>query len=173
MEANRFWSKVTKTDDGCWEWVGARTTAGYGAVNVDGRMRRAHRVAYELVIGAVPSGMNLLHSCDNRTCVNPAHLRFGTQRENMADMDSRGRRFTPFAGQIQKGSRNRNARLDEAKVSQVKARLAAGEHHATIAADYGVHRATISQIARGHSWAHVHADPSIARVSPLVTIDAG
>lgn len=72
-------------------------------------------------------------------------------------MDDRGRRWSPFTGQIQTGSLNRNARLDEAAVAQIKARLAAGEPHAPIAADYGVHRATVSQIARGHSWAHVEA----------------
>jgi DNA invertase Pin-like site-specific DNA recombinase len=105
--------------------------------------------------------------------VNPEHLRVGTQRENMADMDARGRRWSPFTGQVQVGSRNRNARLDEAQVAVIKARLLAGEEHAPIAAEYGVHRATVSQIARGKSWAHVHAEPSRARVSPWVTIEAG
>jgi hypothetical protein len=74
---DRFWSKVDKTD-GCWLWTGARTKArdrdGYGAIRFDGRMQVAHRIAYELLVGPVSSGLDLDHRCRTRLCVNPDHL---------------------------------------------------------------------------------------------------
>ena len=86
----RFWSKVKKTQD-CWIWTASRTDRGYGSFGLDGKVRRAHRVAYELAVGPIPDGMSILHACDNPPCVNPAHLRVGTQVQNMADELVRGR----------------------------------------------------------------------------------
>lgn len=154
LDEGRFWSHVRRSD-GCWEWVGARNWAGYGVIRVAGRQTRAHRIAYQLVIGPIPSGMNVLHSCDNPPCVRPEHLRVGTQRDNLADAQERGRKFTPFRGRNQRGSANQGARLTEADIPVIRARLAASERHHEIAADYGVNRATISQVARGFSWGHV------------------
>jgi hypothetical protein len=64
---------------------------GYGAVSVNGVKTRAHRLAYELSNGPIPAGKMILHSCDNRRCVNPAHLRPGTAQENWEDALTRGR----------------------------------------------------------------------------------
>lgn len=89
--AERLEIRVSKTA-GCWVWMGARDQAGYGAVKVDGRMRRAARVAWELAYGPIPAGLNILHSCDNPPCVRPDHLMIGTQRANIQDMLAKGRR---------------------------------------------------------------------------------
>jgi hypothetical protein len=78
----RFWEKVDDSGD-CWEWLAARNPNGYGAFRVDGQMRRAHRVAYELIVGPIPPGLRLDHLCRNRGCVNPEHLEPVTQRENI------------------------------------------------------------------------------------------
>lgn len=83
--ADRFWAKVDRSGD-CWLWMGKRIVK-YGYFN----HRRAHRVAWELTHGDIPKGLYVLHSCDNPPCVNPAHLRLGTQFDNMADMHDRGR----------------------------------------------------------------------------------
>lgn len=71
---DRFWSKVEKQDDGCWVWSSHIDRDGYGQFTLDGTSQRAHRVAYEMVVGEIPEGMHLDHLCRNRACVNPEHL---------------------------------------------------------------------------------------------------
>jgi hypothetical protein len=92
-----FFTKVTIVGE-CWEWKGKRqrpsrvSPGGYGIVRRFGRALFAHRYAYELRVGPIPSGTLILHSCDNPPCVNPDHLSVGTQSKNIADMWARGRR---------------------------------------------------------------------------------
>lgn len=86
---DRFWNKVEKTDT-CWLWT-AGTARGYGLFWLNGKMRLAHRVAYELEVGLIPEGMELDHvkeRCGNRNCVNPAHLEPVTAQENQLRSDS-------------------------------------------------------------------------------------
>lgn len=78
----RFWVKVDKTSD-CWVWTGAVNSRGYGSFGLQGSMRQAHRVAYELLVGPIPAGLVLDHLCRNRLCVRPEHLEVVTNRENV------------------------------------------------------------------------------------------
>ena len=82
----RFWSKVTIAGpDDCWPWTGASLNeAGYGQFALNGRPHRAHRIAWALTNGPIPSGMVLDHLCRRRDCVNPVHLEVVTNEENIA-----------------------------------------------------------------------------------------
>lgn len=89
--ADRFWKHVDTSGD-CWTWTAYRNVYGYGVVGVRGsRTMLAHRAAYELAVGPIPAGYRILHTCDNPPCVNPAHLWVGTQLDNIADRQAKGR----------------------------------------------------------------------------------
>ncbi len=76
---------------GCWVWSGHTYKNGYGVRKAFGKDVSAHRFSYELHKGSIPHGMMVLHSCDNKRCINPDHLRVGSHSENMAEASSRGR----------------------------------------------------------------------------------
>lgn len=81
--AVRFADSYEVTSAGCWMWSKKVHSTGYAYTRVDGKMVRAHRAAYELLVGPIPEGLVLDHLCRNRSCVNPAHLEPVTQRENL------------------------------------------------------------------------------------------
>lgn len=92
----RFWEKVDKRGPSeCWLWCGSLDRDGYGRQRVGNRPRLAHRVSYALAHGDVPDGAVVMHSCDTPACVNPAHLKAGTQQENIAQREARGRGVRP------------------------------------------------------------------------------
>ena len=91
-----FWAKVAifpnlGPDGECWEWKGALSKSGYGQTRINGAQIRAHRYAYAAFNGPIPEGLFVMHSCDNRKCVNPAHLSTGTHTDNMRDCAAKGR----------------------------------------------------------------------------------
>lgn len=99
----RLWERVRKTE-GCWLWTGPLRADGYGVIGAGGRggkTLRTHRLAYELMVGAIPDGLTLDHLCGNTTCCNPDHLEPVTSEENVRRATARrthcrrGREFTP------------------------------------------------------------------------------
>jgi hypothetical protein len=90
--AQRFWSHVdVRGPSDCWLWQGAKDSSGYGSIWIAGKSMPTHRWAYEDKYGSIPPGLFILHTCDVRNCVNPAHLRPGTFADNMRDRDAKGR----------------------------------------------------------------------------------
>ena len=88
----QLWSKTDIPTKDCWEWTGVKNQDGYGRVRVNGKLLSAHRVVYAQLYGPIPEGLNVLHNCDNPGCVNPTHLRLGTQTDNLHDAYDRERR---------------------------------------------------------------------------------
>lgn len=98
----RFWKYVKKTDN-CWNWIGYINPFGYGRLSMKymkPNVIMAHRFSYELHKGKVPKGLFVLHTCDNRQCVNPKHLWLGTQKDNLQDMSKKGRWGNQFKKNI-------------------------------------------------------------------------
>jgi hypothetical protein len=83
---DRFFKKVHRSGDGgCWLWTGRKDAKGYGRIAFDGITGRAHRLSFKIFNGSLPLGKVICHSCDNPSCVNPAHLFVGTVSDNAVD----------------------------------------------------------------------------------------
>lgn len=83
-----------KVDGDCWIWQGNAYSNGYGCIKAFGKMVSCHRLSYSLYHGEIPTGMEVMHSCDKPLCINPDHLSIGTHKENMHDMITKGRKVT-------------------------------------------------------------------------------
>jgi hypothetical protein len=86
----KFWDRLSPNGE-CREWSGSRDPRGYGRVGWRGKVVLTHRLAWELAHGAIPSGLLVLHHCDNPPCCEPSHLFIGTQSDNIQDMLAKGR----------------------------------------------------------------------------------
>ena len=148
----RFWAKVDKSGgpDACWPWMGSRNPkTGYGRCHWNGRQQGTHRIAEELTRGPLPPKMQALHTCDNRPCCNPAHLFRGTNAENTADRNAKGRQA--------KGQAVGTARISDDTALAIKRRLAAGEGVTRLAREYGVAQSAVSSIRSGRirAWQQI------------------
>jgi len=145
---NRFWAKVSPSTPatGCWEWTAHCFPTGYGQFWHNGNTSLAHRTAYALTRGPIPEGMHVLHTCDNRRCVNPWHLELGTNADNIADKVAKGRQL--------RGTRIPWARLTEADVRSMRA-LYPAHTYQELSDLFGVSISTVGHVINRRTWAHV------------------
>lgn len=144
---DKFWARVER-GPGCWLWEGATTTWGYGTIKADGQMRAAHRLSWEIHNGPIPPGLQVCHRCDVRNCVNPTHLFLGTAKDNAADMNAKGRHGRGWKA-VRRGEHHQAAKLSDAQVIEMRAAIAAGEVHRSIARRFGVSHTYVYKLARG------------------------
>lgn len=144
---DRFMAHVAQ-GDGCWLWKASTMNTGYGQFGHKGTMRAAHRVSYELHVGPIPSGLSVLHSCDNKLCVNPKHLRAGTHSENIKEAYERNRRARPNVT----GERHPRASIKFIDAVRMRDLRASGMTVTAIADRYGVKRSLVSDVVTGRCW---------------------
>ena len=150
----RFWSKVERPNpEGCWNWTANKNNKGYGLFRPGGVAPKAlaHRLSYEAANGPIPKGGLILHSCDNPACVNPAHLRVGSHKANVADMDQRGRRVS----NAPKGAANHNAFATDDQIIAMLREYVAGARANDLADKYGFTRSAVRDPLGGKSWSHL------------------
>jgi hypothetical protein len=159
----RLLSRCERQPNGCLYWTGPTDKYGYGRTTVDSQQWLAHRLIWELIHGAIPSGLHCLHSCDRPPCCEVSHLDVGTHRENMEQMVAKGRQA--------RGSAHGNARLTAFQVWQIRRIIALGRFsNAEIAQIFGVSSALIHAIRERRSWTWLRENtlvPIIDLVPPL------
>lgn len=131
---------------GCMIWMGSQVH-DYGQLSHNFRTVRAHKASYELANGPVPKGLQVLHKCDVRLCVNPEHLYAGTHNDNMRDRQSRDRQA--------KGERCKKTLRAESVLSIRERHRVDGVSYTQMAKEYGVSDTTIHAIINRRTWKHI------------------
>lgn len=138
----------TKQVGECWEWQAGLHGVGYACVASSfGGGRYGHRAMYEAVVGPIPKGMYVLHSCDNRKCVNPAHLRVGTHLENIRDMQAKLR----HRGGSLPNEKNPNHKFSNATICRIRELAAQGVPKRVIERECGVSETQYYRIVKNES----------------------
>ena len=122
---------------------------GYGQAWLNGKTIRIHREVFAAYNGYYPE--EVMHTCDNRSCYNPAHLVGGDHAANMADMVAKGR------GRGSQGEDHHNSKLTETQVLKIREELVSGGprgYQTRIAEKYGISKYTVSLIKQGKIWTH-------------------
>ena len=134
---------------GCWIWTGSsKHKFGYGAFKIGNRQSKveyAHRFAWSLYVGEIPSDAHVCHSCDNPACVNPDHLFIGTAALNVADKVAKGRHLY--------GAKVPSAKITDEIAAKIK--LLQSEPTRVLAAMFGLSRQSVADIIYGRTWKHV------------------
>lgn len=145
----RFWEKVEVGEpDECWEWRASCYGSGYGQAWDGEKQVGAHRLAFRLERGGIGDSQ-VLHTCDNKLCVNPDHLYLGDPIDNMHDAIERGQ----WSSYDMSGEKNPNRRLDESEVKEIKSRYQEESiSQRELGEEYGVSQEHIGRIVRGERW---------------------
>lgn len=156
----RFWRQVDKGGkDDCWNWTAKSKVSGYGVISTGGRNGKkilAHRLSWELCNGPIPDhedyhGMVVMHSCDNRLCVNPRHLSLGRQIDNVHDMLNKGREVNNPAT----GSKHHSTTINEIEAAEI---FRMPGKYRDIAVKFGCTINTVKGIKASKTWVQVTKD---------------
>jgi hypothetical protein len=145
----------------CWLWKGTVGTHGYGQISFEGKIWRAHRLAFFLHNGTLDETAVICHSCDNPLCVNPAHLFAGTHADNVAGMVRKGRQARgdrikgPTMEQRLRGAAHYASKVDEEDLREIRRLRAMGYTLLQLAQRFPLHPMTIGEIARREIWRDV------------------
>lgn len=181
----RLWGRTELNEHGCWLWLGYQDEDGYGNISYREKSFRCHRLSWTLARGPIPESLQVLHDCDRfyapgdrtyRRCCNPAHLKLGTNSDNMADMAAKNRAATGLRNArythpetsprgdrhgmrihpgILAGERNAAAKLTSADVVEIRKANAQGIEQKELAFLFGVSGPAISKIVLRRTWRHV------------------
>lgn len=155
---------VIDPETGCWNWIGARMGAGYGTFRYRGRQLPAHRVMYEWTYGGVLEGMYIRHKCNNKACVNPAHLISGSPSENVKDAwverhkKAKPREVTPKLDRLERRRLYGDVRCKLTEEQVLEAMRLRSEERLTyqkIADRCGVTEGAIRQALQGKRWGYL------------------
>jgi hypothetical protein len=148
-----FWDVVNKAAaDGCWEWTGRKGgKLAYGRLKRNGIEYQAHRYSWEITNGPIPEGLFVCHHCDNPPCVRPDHLFLGTQADNLADRDAKGRAV------YWRGEKNAATKLTEEDIREIRrlSQIHIETSQAALSRRFEVSPSLISQIVSGKAWGYV------------------
>jgi len=155
--------RVTKEPmSGCWLWMGPVNANGYG---LSGHGKLAHRVSYEGSEGEIPKGLDLMHICHNRLCVNPAHLEPGTRQENVMMSVRDGRWNSELRSQKQKAVRAKmvkngklygaNAKFSDLQIKGIRKLAEFGISNKALGLSLGVTCTAIRSIRNRKAYAYV------------------
>jgi hypothetical protein len=152
----RFWRRVNKKGPiakglgRCWVWTAGKFQGGYGAISVGNKTTKAHRISWIIHYGKLTDTDNVLHKCDNPSCVNPKHLFLGTLVDNRADCVSKNRQV--------KGEKQHSAKLNEGKVRSIRERYVYGcrkNGSVALAREFGVGQPAILRVVKKLTWKHI------------------
>lgn len=135
--------RVAVNANGCWVWVHATDSNGYGSVTRNSGEVSSHRLSWKVFRGEVPFLDEVLHSCDNPPCCNPDHLFLGSKSDNTQDALKKGRmKCDPTKAAITKT-------IPQTIADDILRRVAAGENKKIIAAEYKIHVTSVYNIVNG------------------------
>lgn len=141
----RIQHSKTQRDGECLLWTGSTSHDGYGVTKVKGKQWRVHRLAWTEENGDIPAGKMVCHTCDRRTCVNPAHLFLGVAKDNHDDMKRKGRGVS--------GERNGRAKLNRTEVDAIRVAYANGEgSYRKLASRFGASPSQVAFIVTRRTW---------------------
>lgn len=150
----KFWnnSRINTADPNvCWEWNNKRRPAGYGMFYFRGKWFSAHRISFQIVKGDIPDGLFVCHSCDNKSCINPAHLFLGTNRDNILDAVKKG----IHGKNLHRGTRHYRSLVQETDIILIRRLAAKRFSHGQIADLFDMTRRNVTKIVNRANWKHI------------------